>query len=72
MSQHKKLKGWCSMSNLVNGKTVKMKLVGLDGNAFVLMVIFNKMQRNKDGQLKKSKQLLMNAKKVITIIFSAH
>ena len=29
------------MANLVNGKTVKMKLVGLDGNAFFLMGAFS-------------------------------
>jgi len=35
------------MTNLVNGKTVQMELVGLDGNAFSLMGAF---QRNAQRQ----------------------
>jgi len=33
------------MTNLVNGKTVQMDLVGLDGNAFSLMGAFSKNAR---------------------------
>jgi hypothetical protein len=33
------------MANLVNGKTVSMKLVGLDGNAFSLMGAFSEKAR---------------------------
>jgi len=40
------------MTNLVNGKTVQMELVGLDGNAFSLMGAFQRNARrqgwNKD------------------------
>ena len=33
------------MANLMNGKTVKMELVGLDGNAFALMGAFSREAR---------------------------
>ena len=33
------------MTNLVNGKTVQMDLVGLDGNAFSLMGAFQRNAR---------------------------
>lgn len=33
------------MENLVNGKKVQMNLVGLDGNAFVLMGTFQRNAR---------------------------
>lgn len=33
------------MENLVNGKTVQMNLVGLDGNAFFLMGAFSRNAR---------------------------
>ena len=33
------------MTNLVNGKTVQMNLVGLDGNAFSLMGAFSRNAR---------------------------
>lgn len=43
------------MANLVNGKTVKLTLVGLDGNAFVLMGNFQRAARRQgwsDAEIK--------------------
>ena len=36
------------MANLVNGKTVNLQLVGLDGNAFCLMGAFQKQAKKEN------------------------
>ena len=46
------------MENLVNGKTVEMELVGLDGNAFSLMGAFSKAAKS-EGWTKDEIDLVM-------------
>ena len=47
------------MENLVNGKTVKLELVGLDGNAFSLMGSFKKNAQNQ-GWTKEEIKLVLD------------